>query len=79
MYLPETSILKVFTLLTERERIQREKLRDLAVFERLYGNPVKSSPALAVKKVGTNCSLISSGIALSSGPVFSLRRMHSQA
>lgn len=34
----------------ERERIQREKLRDLAVFERLYGNPSKSSPALAVKK-----------------------------
>nr|KYP41627.1 80 kDa MCM3-associated protein [Cajanus cajan] len=34
----------------ERERIQREKLRDLAVFERLNGNPGKSSPALAVKK-----------------------------
>ncbi|XP_014513805.1 SAC3 family protein C isoform X1 [Vigna radiata var. radiata] len=34
----------------ERERIQREKLRDLAVFERLNGNPRKSSPALAVKK-----------------------------
>ncbi|KAK2354251.1 SAC3/GANP/Nin1/mts3/eIF-3 p25 family [Trifolium repens] len=34
----------------ERERIQREKLRDLAVFERLNGNPSKSSPALAVKK-----------------------------
>ncbi|XP_061346023.1 SAC3 family protein C isoform X3 [Gastrolobium bilobum] len=34
----------------KRERIQREKLRDLAVFERLNGNPGKSSPALAVKK-----------------------------
>ncbi|KAL2326242.1 hypothetical protein Fmac_025300 [Flemingia macrophylla] len=34
----------------ERERIQREKLRDLAVFERLNGNPGKSSPALVVKK-----------------------------
>ncbi|KAG4959991.1 hypothetical protein AAZX31_U004000 [Glycine max] len=34
----------------ERERIQREKLRDLAIFERLHGNPGKSSPALAVKK-----------------------------
>ncbi|RDX82966.1 SAC3 family protein C, partial [Mucuna pruriens] len=34
----------------ERERIQREKLRDLAVFERLNGNHGKSSPALAVKK-----------------------------
>lgn len=44
----------VFTVSTERERIQREKLRDLAVFERLNGNPGKSSPALAVKKVGSN-------------------------
>ncbi|KAK7405643.1 hypothetical protein VNO78_07204 [Psophocarpus tetragonolobus] len=34
----------------ERERIQRERLRDLAVFERLNGNPGKSSPTLAVKK-----------------------------
>nr|AFK36854.1 unknown [Medicago truncatula] len=34
----------------ERERIQREKLRDLAVFERLNGNPRKSPPVLAVKK-----------------------------
>ncbi|KAK7314053.1 hypothetical protein VNO77_39261 [Canavalia gladiata] len=34
----------------EKERIQRENLRDLAVFERLNGNPRKSSPALAVKK-----------------------------
>ncbi|PNX71712.1 SAC3 family protein 1-like [Trifolium pratense] len=40
----------VFTLCTERERIQREKLRDLAVFERLNGNPAKSSQALAIKK-----------------------------
>ncbi|KAJ7949425.1 SAC3 family protein 2 [Quillaja saponaria] len=32
------------------ERTQREQLRDLAVFERLNGNPRKSSPGLAVKK-----------------------------
>jgi hypothetical protein len=47
-------LFKLFTLCTERERIQREKLRDLAVFERLNGNPSKSSPALAVKKVRSN-------------------------
>ncbi|CAB4298927.1 unnamed protein product [Prunus armeniaca] len=34
----------------ERERAQRERLRDLAVFERLNGNPAQSSPDLAVKK-----------------------------
>ncbi|XP_028802672.1 SAC3 family protein C isoform X2 [Neltuma alba] len=34
----------------ERERLQREQLRDLAVFERLNGNHGKSSPDLAVKK-----------------------------
>ncbi|KAI4323626.1 hypothetical protein L6164_023218 [Bauhinia variegata] len=34
----------------EKERLQREPLRDLAVFERLHGNPRKSSPGLAVKK-----------------------------
>ncbi|KAI5681052.1 hypothetical protein M9H77_02279 [Catharanthus roseus] len=32
------------------ERLQRERLRDLAVFERLDGNPRKSSANLAVKK-----------------------------
>ncbi|GJY84640.1 SAC3 family protein C isoform X1 [Tanacetum coccineum] len=32
------------------ERVQRERLRDLAVFERLDGNPTKSSSSLAVKK-----------------------------
>ncbi|XP_059299224.1 SAC3 family protein C isoform X4 [Lycium ferocissimum] len=32
------------------EREKRERLRDLAVFERLYGNPRESSPSLAVKK-----------------------------
>ena len=32
------------------ERMQRERLRDLAIFERLDGNPAKSSSALAVKK-----------------------------
>ncbi|KAL0387718.1 UNVERIFIED_CONTAM: SAC3 family protein C, partial [Sesamum radiatum] len=33
------------------ERARRERLRDLAVFERLHGNPAKTSPNLAVKKV----------------------------
>ncbi|MBA0723720.1 hypothetical protein Golax_004277 [Gossypium laxum] len=32
------------------ERAQRERLRDLAVFERLHGDPRKTSPSLAVKK-----------------------------
>nr|XP_043637067.1 SAC3 family protein C [Erigeron canadensis] len=32
------------------ERVQRERLRDLAIFERLDGNPSKSSSTLAVKK-----------------------------
>ncbi|XP_052172666.1 SAC3 family protein C isoform X1 [Diospyros lotus] len=32
------------------ERMQRERLRDLSVFERLNGNPGKTSPSLAVKK-----------------------------
>ncbi|KAI3910516.1 hypothetical protein MKW98_027798 [Papaver atlanticum] len=32
------------------ERAQRERLRDLAVIERLNGNPAKTSPSLAVKK-----------------------------
>ncbi|KAI3773587.1 hypothetical protein L1987_48117 [Smallanthus sonchifolius] len=32
------------------ERIQRERLRDLAIFERLNGNPSQSSSTLAVKK-----------------------------
>ncbi|CAN7051930.1 unnamed protein product, partial [Brassica rapa subsp. trilocularis] len=34
----------------ERERVTRERLRDLSVFERLHGNPTKSSSDLAVKK-----------------------------
>ncbi|XP_022139327.1 SAC3 family protein C isoform X2 [Momordica charantia] len=34
----------------EAERAQRERLRDLAIFERLHGNPGKTSPDLAVKK-----------------------------
>ncbi|KAK9912412.1 hypothetical protein M0R45_036279 [Rubus argutus] len=34
----------------EAERAQRERLRDLAVFERVNGNPAQSSPSLAVKK-----------------------------
>lgn len=39
----------MFVAVEERER--RERLRDLAVFERLNGNPAKTSPSLAVKKV----------------------------
>ncbi|KAL4559744.1 hypothetical protein LXL04_031889 [Taraxacum kok-saghyz] len=39
------------------ERTQRERLRDLAIFERLNGNPSKSSSTLAVKKF---CRTISS-------------------
>ncbi|XP_057789606.1 SAC3 family protein C isoform X2 [Salvia miltiorrhiza] len=39
------------------ERERRERLRDLAVFERLHGNPAKTSPTLAVKKF---CRTISS-------------------
>ncbi|XP_042051698.1 SAC3 family protein C-like [Salvia splendens] len=39
------------------ERQRRERLRDLAVFERLHGNHAKTSPALAVKKF---CRTISS-------------------
>lgn len=35
----------------DRERVTRERLRDLSVLERLYGNPTKSSTDLAVKKV----------------------------
>ncbi|XP_039136345.1 SAC3 family protein C isoform X5 [Dioscorea cayenensis subsp. rotundata] len=35
----------------EKERAQRERLRDLSVFERLNGNPGRTSPSLAVKKV----------------------------
>ncbi|KAM5551281.1 SAC3 family protein C [Rosa sericea] len=34
----------------EAERAQRERLRDLAPFERLNGNPARSSPSIAVKK-----------------------------
>ncbi|KAF5952436.1 hypothetical protein HYC85_010380 [Camellia sinensis] len=35
---------------TVEERVQRERLRDLSVFERLNGSSVKTSPSLAVKK-----------------------------
>ncbi|KAL1545021.1 SAC3 family protein C-like [Salvia divinorum] len=38
------------------ERERRERLRDLAVFERLHGNPAKTSPALAVKKFSRTIS-----------------------
>lgn len=34
-----------------REREQRERLRDLAVLERVDGDPARTSPSLAVKKV----------------------------
>ncbi|CAN0843637.1 SAC3 family protein C [Linum grandiflorum] len=42
----------------EGERAQRERLRDLAVFERLHGNPAKSSASLAVKKFCRTISTI---------------------
>ncbi|KAE8689559.1 SAC3/GANP/Nin1/mts3/eIF-3 p25 family isoform 2 [Hibiscus syriacus] len=48
----------------EGERAQRERLRDLAVFERLNGDPWKTSPALAVKKF---CRTISQKYVQSSG------------
>ncbi|XP_022765683.1 SAC3 family protein C isoform X4 [Durio zibethinus] len=41
----------------EGERAQRERQRDLAVFERLNGDPRKTSPALAVKKFCRTISL----------------------
>ena len=34
-----------------RERVQRERLRDLAVLKRVGGDPTRTSPSLAVKKV----------------------------
>ncbi|KAF0887875.1 hypothetical protein E2562_004079 [Oryza meyeriana var. granulata] len=40
-----------------RERAQRERLRDLAVFERVGSDPARTSPCLAVKKF---CRTISS-------------------
>ncbi|CAN6483205.1 unnamed protein product [Victoria cruziana] len=40
-----------------RERVERERLRDLAVFERLNGNPRRTTSSLAVKKF---CRTISS-------------------
>lgn len=40
-----------FVVIIVAERSQRERLRDLAVFERLHGNPRKTSADLAVKKV----------------------------
>ncbi|KAJ6818618.1 SAC3 family protein C isoform X1 [Iris pallida] len=40
-----------FQLFLAKERAIRERLRDLFVFERLNGNPAKTSPNIAVKKV----------------------------
>ncbi|XP_008796168.1 SAC3 family protein C isoform X1 [Phoenix dactylifera] len=42
----------------EKERAQRERLRDLAVFERLDGNLARTSPGLAVKKFCRTISTI---------------------
>ncbi|KAJ0977998.1 hypothetical protein J5N97_013472 [Dioscorea zingiberensis] len=42
----------------EKERAQRERLRDLSVFERLNGNPGRTSPNLAVKKFCRTMSTI---------------------
>lgn len=53
------------------EMAQRERLRDLAVFERLHGNPVKTSPELAVKKVD-----FASFLLLAKGVTSSLRSMN---
>ncbi|XP_072985470.1 SAC3 family protein C isoform X1 [Typha latifolia] len=41
-----------------KERSQRERLRDLSVFERVDGDPSRTSPSLAVKKF---CRTISTG------------------
>lgn len=41
----------VFVGMTVREREQRQRLRDLAIFERINGNTAKTSADLAVKKV----------------------------
>lgn len=38
-----------------KERQQRERLRDLSVFERLHGDPSRTSPKLAVKKNYVQC------------------------
>jgi hypothetical protein len=37
--------------LAVREREQRQRLRDLAIFERINGNVARTSATLAVKKV----------------------------
>jgi hypothetical protein len=37
--------------LAVREREQRQRLRDLAIFERINGNVARTSANLAVKKV----------------------------
>ncbi|KAM0947886.1 hypothetical protein DsansV1_C07g0072401 [Dioscorea sansibarensis] len=42
----------------EKERAQRERLRDLSVFERLNGNPGRTSSSLAVKKFCRTMSTI---------------------
>jgi hypothetical protein len=43
--------------ISAREREQRERLRDLAVFERVNGNISKTSAELAVKKVKHDTNL----------------------
>lgn len=48
------------SVMIESERSQRERLQDLAVFERLHGNPRKTSQALAVKKVSYLLCLLTS-------------------
>ena len=45
-----------------REREQRQRLRDLALFERINGNPAKTSAELAVKKVKTHTPITKSDI-----------------
>lgn len=48
------------------EMAQRERLRDLAVFERLHGNPAKTSPEIAVKKVNFASLLLPAKVVTSS-------------
>lgn len=47
---PSNSVGTCQLMCPEKERAQRERLRDLSVFERLNGDPSRSSPSLAVKK-----------------------------
>lgn len=47
-----------------REREQRQRLRDLAIFERINGNVARTSATLAVKKVSYHAQTVSSRVLL---------------